>query len=148
MKFYTRVSLLVLCFLFVLQVKASPASPANLPQAIKVSEVVMPKLPEVSRTAAIYLNIENLTDSAITLTDVDTSAARHVMMHETKQVEGVSKMRHHDSIIIQPHSVLEFKPGSYHIMLMGLIKEKMNQPFKLKLSFKEHPSIDVVVTPK
>lgn len=115
---------------------------------IHVSEVKMPKVPPVSRTAAIYLTIENKGNQVVELVGASTEAAGHTMIHQTVHENGVAKMRHVDTLPIQPQGILELKSGSYHVMLMGLNKEVISKPFKLSLEFAKHESVVVSVTPE
>ncbi len=115
---------------------------------LTIERVIMPKLPAVSRTAAIYLTIINHSTNDVTLTDVKTTAAHHAMFHQTTEKNGVSSMQHHDQITIPAGTTFEFRQGSYHIMLMGLDHEVIQSTFELKLSFANHEDILVNVTPE
>lgn len=104
-------------------------------ELIEISNVKMPKVPEVSRTAAIYLTIKNNSDKAIVLSDVKTPVAKHTMLHESLEVDGVAKMQHVEQLKIAAGQKVEFVPGGYHIMLMGMDKNLTAEPFNVTLKF-------------
>jgi copper(I)-binding protein len=45
-----------------------------------------------------------------------------VEIHKTVIKDGMMQMRHQPQLIIPPKSQVVLKPGSYHLMLMGLKK--------------------------
>lgn len=70
-----------------------------------------------------YMTIENKGKDADRLTGATTDAAAKVEVHETKIEGGVMKMRFMpDGLEIKPGATVTLKPGSYHLMLMGLAK--------------------------
>ncbi len=70
-----------------------------------------------------YLTIENKGKEADRLTGADTDAAAKVEVHEMKMDGGVMRMRYlPDGLEIKPGATVTLKPGSYHLMLMGLKK--------------------------
>jgi periplasmic copper chaperone A len=73
--------------------------------------------------SALYFKIENNTTKPDTLYKVSSDIAQHVMMHETYMKNWMMGMREIKNIIIKPGSSVEFKPGSYHVMLMNLNKD-------------------------
>jgi periplasmic copper chaperone A len=73
--------------------------------------------------SAIYLTIKNAGEDADTFISAESPVAEKTQVHETRIEDGVMKMRAvKDGIEIKPGSSLEFKPGGYHIMLLGLKK--------------------------
>ena len=108
--------------------------------AIEITQVRMPPVPPVSRTAAIYLSIKNNSDKAITLVGIHTPVAHHSMIHLTQETSGVAKMHHLEKLVIAANSQLEFLPGGHHIMLMGLERELLSKPFIVTLEFAEQVS--------
>lgn len=116
-------------------------------ETLVISNVKMPKIPEVSRSAAIYLSFENNDSKDIILTGVSTPVAHHAMIHQSVEEQGVAKMKHQDSLTIPAQGRLEFSPGGYHIMLMGLDKKLMQKPFVVTLSFAKRDAIEITVKP-
>ena len=73
--------------------------------------------------SALYFKIENNTEKPDTLYKVSSDIAQHIMMHETYKKNDMMGMREVKNIVIKPGSSVEFKPGSYHVMLMELKKD-------------------------
>jgi len=116
-------------------------------RGIIISNPYMPAVPPVSRTAAVYLAIENTSNRMVTLTGVSTSIAKHSMIHQSVEVDGLMTMKHQSEIEIKPGQIIEFKPGGRHIMLMGLNTSPMLDKFKLNLLFKSKAKeiVEVIV---
>jgi len=104
---------------------------------LTISNAYMPKVPPVSRTAAIYLKMKNSTDVPVVLSGASTSIAHHVMIHQTVESDGVVKMKHQSNVTIPAGGVVEFVPGGTHIMLMGLQKDAFAETFVLDLIFED-----------
>ena len=145
MRLFFNQLLSVIIIIFTL---SAPMSALAHDDVIKVDKVEMPKLPPVSRSAAIYLTIKNTGKNSVKLTSVNTDVAHHAMIHQTVEENGMAKMRHQDSLIIAAGGELVFQRGSYHIMLMGLDKEKMAKPFQVTLEFENRKPVTVLVTPQ
>src|SRR3546814_7118255 len=62
--------------------------------------------------------IENHCDAAVTITGASSPAFASVELHETRLVDGVSRMRHLPQLRIASDGVAEFAPGGMHLMLM------------------------------
>jgi copper(I)-binding protein len=75
------------------------------------------------QTGAVYLTIKNDGSEGDKVLSAESPAAAKVELHETREENGVMKMRAvKDGAEVKPGSSLEFKPGSYHLMLVGLKK--------------------------
>lgn len=105
----------------------------NEASLIEIVNPYMPEVSPVSNVAAVYLRIENHSTKVIHLSQVTSPAAHHIMMHQTIEVDGVAKMKHIMSLDIEAGRSLEFKPGGLHIMMMGLVRDKISQSFPLSL---------------
>jgi copper(I)-binding protein len=65
--------------------------------------------------------LKNNTDKDVTIVSGTSSVSEMVEMHEMAMVDGTMKMRKKDGGFVVPaHGSLELKPGSFHVMLMGL----------------------------
>lgn len=73
-----------------------------------------------SDVAAVYLTLQNPTRQPVTVVGVESSAAGHAMIHESKTEGGISKMRAHEQLVVAPGETLKFEPGGLHVMLHGL----------------------------
>jgi hypothetical protein len=82
-----------------------------------------------------FLTIANAGAEADTLQSVTTAAADHVELHTvTKDAAGVLHMEPvPGGIVVPAHGKTELKPGSYHLMLMGL-KAPLVEKGTLKLT--------------
>ena len=75
------------------------------------------------RNSAAYLTVKNAGEDADTLISAETPVAEKAELHETRDEQGVMKMQPvKEGIAIKPGASVEFKPGSYHIMLLNLKK--------------------------
>ena len=68
--------------------------------------------------AAGYFTLKNDTDSAVELTGASSSACGMLMLHETKQENGIEKMLMVKSVKVPAHGTFAFQPGGYHLMCM------------------------------
>lgn len=80
------------------------------------------------------------------LVGVSTPIAAAAELHETVNDNGVMKMRPVQSVALAPGKPVTFKPGSYHVMLMGLKNPlKVGDSFPLTLTFEHAQPITVTV---
>ena len=68
-----------------------------------------------------YLTLANVGAKPVKLIGVESPAARSISLHQTTQAGGVSSMRPvTGGLTVAPGAKVEFSPGGYHLMLMGL----------------------------
>jgi copper(I)-binding protein len=72
-----------------------------------------------ARPAAGYFTLRNNSDTAKQLTGASSSACGMLMMHQSKQEDGVDKMLPVKSVAVPAHGLVEFAPGGYHLMCMS-----------------------------
>lgn len=85
---------------------------------------------------AIYATIENRGGSPDRLTGVVTTSATMVMIHESRNENGISRMRMVDGLDIPAGSKVELKPGGTHVMIEGLTAPLVaGQRFDIKVTF-------------
>jgi hypothetical protein len=72
-----------------------------------------------SRPAAGYFTLKNDTGSAIDLVGASSSACGMMMLHQSKEVNGVEKMLPVKSVSVPPHGSVSFATGGYHLMCMS-----------------------------
>ncbi len=98
-----------------------------------------------STTGAAYLTVtDNGTPDV--LTGVSTPVAATADLHESIDDHGVMKMRPLGQVALDPGKPVTFKPGGYHIMLMGLKAPlKAGESFPLTLTFAHAQPITVNV---
>ena len=73
------------------------------------------------RNGVGYLTVVNVGSKPVKLVGVESPAARSATLHQTSQANGVSSMRPvTGGLTIAPGAKIDFAPGGYHVMLMGL----------------------------
>jgi copper(I)-binding protein len=102
--------------------------------------------------SAIYMVIENKSDTPDRLIAVATDISGMVQIHQTVVTDGVAQMGEVEGgIEIPAGGIIELKPGDYHIMLMDLkgdIVEGTTIPVTLTFESGTTISLDVpVITP-
>ena len=94
-------------------------------------------MPPSAPISAGYFLIINNTNKDVVLTGVSSSRFEFMEMHNTIKDGDVMKMVKQESVIIAANSKLEFKPMSYHLMLIKPVKpvsegEKIDVTFMTK----------------
>lgn len=99
-----------------------------------------------SDNSAAYLVINNA-GAADTLTSVSGSIAQAIELHTVVDDNGTMKMIPVDGgIPVEANGTQVLKPGSYHIMLIGLQKDlSTGDTFDLTLTFAKAGTLDVTV---
>ena len=101
-------------------------------------------VPPTLKNTALFMVIENNGNSEDVLIGIKTDISNKTMIHKTENSKGVMKMLHVDKLEIPPHSKVVFKPGSYHVMLMGLKKPlKPGEKVKFTLIFDKSGAITI-----
>ena len=101
--------------------------------------------PKGATVAGGYLTITNKGQTADRLTGATLAVAGKVEIHELAMSGNKAQMRELKSgLEIKPGQKVEMKPGSYHIMFMGL-KQPLEKDQRVKgtLTFEKAGSIDV-----
>lgn len=101
--------------------------------------------PGGARVAGGYLKITNNGDQPDRLVGGSIAAAADVEVHEMALVDGLMKMRHLSmGLEIKPGETVELKPGSYHLMFLGLSAPlTAGQVHKGTLRFEKAGSVEV-----
>ena len=105
---------------FLLAVAATPAcakEPANTCMPV-VRDGWIRLVPGGMPMHAGFGRIENTCSTPATITGAKSAAYGSVELHETKLIDGVSRMRAVPSLPIAAKGSAEFKPGGLHMMLM------------------------------
>ena len=97
-----------------------------------------------SKMASAYLEIENTNNFNEKLLYVTGDISNNIQIHNTKMIDGVMKMYEvKNGIDINKNSRFIFKPGKYHIMIMGISQTFSKNNYNLNLIFKESKTITV-----
>ena len=87
---------------------------------------------------AVYVTISNHGSEADAFLSASTDVATTVELHETVEQGGKMVMRPLPKFAVPAGSTLEMKPGSYHIMLLGLKQDlKPGETVTVGLSFEK-----------
>ena len=100
-----------------------------------------------AKTGAAFMIIRNGGADADRLVGVSSSVSRKAGLHKSLIEDGIMKMRPADVIDVPAGGMVMLKPGSYHVMFMGLkgpLKE--GDSFPLSLVFEKAGEIEVMVT--
>lgn len=94
--------------------------------------------------SAVYFVIQNHNADADELIGAASDVAGAVEVHESKMEGDVMMMNHVESVALEPSGKVEFKPGGYHVMLIGLKHDlKAGDEIEVTLQFRTHPAITV-----
>lgn len=102
--------------------------------------------PEATSTVA-YMTIKNQGKNDISLVGVTSPIAQKAEIDAIVMSKGAMKMRHIDSLGINPGSTVELKPNGFHVTLMGLkkpITSGMQVPLELAFSDGSKASLKAV----
>lgn len=76
--------------------------------------------------SAAYMMLTNYTNQDVSLVGASSDVAAAVEVHLSSMSEdGTMKMEKQDAVVIPAGKALELKPGSYHIMFIGLMDDLM-----------------------
>jgi len=106
--------------------------------------------PAGAKTGAAYMTLVNKSGSADRLTAATSDVASKVQIHEMAVVNGVMQMRElAHGLPIPAGGTVVLKPGSYHVMLIGLKKPLVaGDSLPLTLTFEKAGNISVTVPVK
>ena len=92
--------------------------------------------PPGASMGVVYFQIENGSTKSDRLLKLKTSIAASASVHRTEIVDDIARMREVAVLHVAPGEKIEFAPGGYHVMLMGLKKPLVaGQKFELELLF-------------
>ncbi|PKO07444.1 MAG: hypothetical protein CVU41_01735 [Chloroflexi bacterium HGW-Chloroflexi-3] len=99
--------------------------------------------------SAVYFKIENNLKETDRLLSVSSQIAEFNEIHLSSMVDGTMKMMEQEFVEIKPNQVLEFKPMSYHIMLIDLKQDiKPGDQFEISLTFEKSGQKNIIVEVK
>jgi len=137
-----------LLLLLALPFLALAAACDKKPEATGPASAVTAMLPQVSNArvllpppgapmAAAYFDVLNPGTTAIELRAVSSPFFSSVEMHETREEDGMSRMRELGKVEIPAGGNASFEPGGKHLMLMGaqLDAGKPMQEIPMRLEF-------------
>jgi copper(I)-binding protein len=123
----------------------SSESPATANVSRTAAEIIIVNKPWIRATApgqtisGAFMTLVNDSATAHALSAVSFSDANTVEIHETSMNDGMMRMRRVSHIDIPANGSAELKPGSYHVMLIGLEREmKAGTAESLTLTFSDN----------
>ena len=104
----------------------------------------------MGENGAAYMLVQNNSNAEDAIVGVSSDVAGAVEIHLSQmKADGTMEMIQQKSIPLPAKSKLEFKPGSYHVMLIGLKRElKTGEEITLTLQFKDHEDITLTIPVK
>ncbi|NYT64087.1 copper chaperone PCu(A)C [Alcaligenaceae bacterium] len=103
------------------QTSAQAISSAKLSTSLTVTGCWIRSIPAPAPSAG-YFVVKNSGNNEVKLQAASSPAYGMIMLHQTTQKDGMSKMSETHDIAIAAGSQLEFKPGGYHAMLEKPVK--------------------------
>ncbi len=102
--------------------------------------------PKGAKVGAGYLSIFNIGKIDDRLVSATSEISERVEIHESSIANGIMKMRKiTDGLAIKSKNLIDFKPGGYHLMFVGLKAPlKKDQSFNVTLKFEKTGEIDVL----
>ena len=123
---------------------AADALVPNAAESITVDRAWIRATAPGQTVSGAFMTLENKSATAYALSGVSFSGADVVEIHETSMADGVMRMRQVDQIDIPANGSAELKPGSYHVMLIGLDKElQAGTTESLTLTFSDDSQITI-----
>lgn len=106
--------------------------------------VVVRKPPAGARVTGVFMTLKNNTGMDIALVGAQSNIANVTEVHESYNDNGIARMRRLEQIPIPAGGELVMQPGGFHIMLIELKRELLeNEEIPLELSFSGYRTITV-----
>ncbi|MBM6550821.1 copper chaperone PCu(A)C [Marinomonas ostreistagni] len=109
-----------------LAVCAALTSTLVLASDIEISQPAVRAMPPGAPASGAYVTLTNHSDQVRHLVSVESDAAKTVEIHLSEMQGDTMKMSQVASVTVPAHGQVALRPGSYHIMMMGL-----TQPIKV-----------------
>lgn len=87
---------------------------------ISVSQAWIPEAPPGAQAMGAFMTINNNGDQAVHIIKAHADHFDRVELHQSIEVNGMHQMIAQESLTVPAHGQLQLKPGSYHIMLIGI----------------------------
>ena len=125
------------------QAADKPAEPAAAPGTVTVADAWCRPTPNGARAGGCYVTLTAGSDDR--LLSVSTALAESAQIHEMKMENGVMSMGElKDGLPLPAGQKVELKPGSTHVMLMGLRDPLVDGGVaSFTLTFEKAPAIGV-----
>ncbi len=122
---------------------AAQGAPAKVSAAVTASDCWIRLIPSPAPSGGFFVAHNAGSEDAV-LTGAHSPDYGMIMLHETTESGGMSKMSMVHKVAIPAGKDLAFKPGGYHIMFMNLKQPlKQGEMMKGTLTFEKAGSVDV-----
>jgi len=96
--------------------------------------------------SAVFFKIDNPANEEDRLLSASSNVAAAVELHKTTMVDGNMQMKRQDYVAVPGGETLEFKPGDFHVMLIGLNGDlAVGENFQLTLTFENAGEVQLDV---
>jgi copper(I)-binding protein len=149
MKIHLSIIALATTFMFAIN---NPSQAHNHTNSNKVGDLVISNTwarvtPKTAKTGAAFFSVKNRGKTNDTLVGVSSEIAKKTEIHQSSIKNNVMKMRYVGKVGLPAEGVTELKPGSFHIMFIGLYAPiKEGNFFYLTLTFKKAGTVRIRVT--
>jgi copper(I)-binding protein len=144
-----RLAIIVVVLMLAVGVAACGGSSSSTTGSITVSDAWVRSPVIIDQPGAAYLVIQNNGAAEDKLLSAESEAAKMVELHESMESGGMMSMAPVPNIPIPANGKVELKPGSFHMMLMGLTRPlKTGDKVQLTLNFEKAGKIPVTAEVK
>lgn len=104
--------------------------------SLSIEDAWIAEAPPMSKVMAGYLKIHNLAKCEREIISVTSPDFAKIEIHRTVHENGLAKMQHQKSLVLDGNETLVLEPGGYHLMLFRPVKrlqadDSSNFSFKL-----------------
>jgi copper(I)-binding protein len=112
---------------------------------VRISQPWSRMPPPAAKAVVGFVTLTNIGTEAERLVGGTASVADKLEMHSVSVMDGVMQMREiAEGLEIKPGETVQFKPGSHHLMFVGLKQQpKAGERIKGSLMFEKAGSIDI-----
>ena len=96
-----------------------PACAAAASPTLRVEQAWIRAAPPGAAMLAGYATLHNDGDAAVLVKPCASAGFEAVSLHETTQVDGISRMRPLPQLEVPAHATVALQPGGLHLMLEG-----------------------------
>ncbi|MDM8564972.1 copper chaperone PCu(A)C [Candidatus Halobeggiatoa sp. HSG11] len=104
-------------------------------QSVQITEQWIREAPPNAKVLAAFMIIDNQSAESQTLVAASSPDFERTEIHQTIEHDGMMHMEKQEQLVIESKQQLMLKPGSYHLMLMG-IKRPLHAGDEVELTLK------------
>lgn len=124
------------------------ASWTQTPSPLSVEDGWVRLMPPVAPNSAAYFKLNNQGKSAVDLVAVESDVAGVLELHTIVEEGELRRMQQLQKVTVPAQGSVQFKPGSYHVMLIGLkqpLQENQMVPLTLRFASGESLAVELQV---